>query len=648
MKPLFISIFFVLLISTVHSQSVGINSDGSTPHSSAALDIKSSNKGLLVPRLSLSSETDATTIASPQTSLLIFNTNASLPAGVGFYFWNGTRWSKLPTTNNLSNFSWGLTGNSETVDSNFIGTTDSRPLIFKTDNILSGKIEPTRDNVFFGQSAGLLTTGQNNTFIGHLAGSNNSSAPHNTGIGRGALRANTTGAQNTAVGSSALDANTTGQFNIALGVAALRVNTTGSQNTGLGTRSLFTNTTGSYNLAIGNAALYNNTTGNRSIAIGDSALHNQTVPAFGGSNLAIGFGALFNTTTGFNNTGVGYKALYSNDNSNYNAAFGTVALESNTGDKNSAFGNQALQSNLDADENSAFGYLALRTNTTGSKNSAFGANALTVNQIGNNNAAFGADALGANTTGHENTAFGVEALKENTTSGGNVAIGYQALATGNSPNNTAVGSNALQDGGSDCTAVGRQALILGGDYCTAIGAEAGPLVTNLFNATAIGYYAKAFDDNSMVFGNSSVTRWTFGISSTGINRALEVGSSSTNGNGAYLSDGGTWTNTSDVNKKEDFSALDEYGLLQKISQLSIQRWKYKGTNEYHIGPTAQDFYKAFDVGTDDKGISTVDPAGISLAAIKILIKENEMLKKENESLRTRIELIEQTIREKLK
>jgi trimeric autotransporter adhesin len=648
MKPIFSSICFVLLLSSVHSQSVGINSDGSIPHSSAALDIKSSNKGLLVPRLSLSSETDATTISSPQTSLLVFNTNASLPNGIGFYFWNGSQWSKLPTTNNLSNFSWGLSGNSGTEDANFIGTTDSRPLIFKTDNILSGKIEPTRDNVFFGQSAGLLTTGQNNTFFGHLAGSNNTSAPHNTGIGRGALRANTTGAQNTAVGSAALDANTTGQFNIALGVAALRVNTTGSQNTGLGTRSLFTNTTGSYNLAIGNATLYNNTTGSRSIAIGDSALYNQTVPGFSGSNLAIGFDALFNTTTGFNNTAVGYKTLYSNINSNYNAAFGSVALESNTGNKNSAFGNQALQSNLDADDNSAFGYQALRANTTGFNNSAFGAGALMVNQTGKSNSAFGGGAMEANTTGDDNTAFGVEALKGNTTGNDNVAVGYQALLIGDGVNNTAVGSNALHDGGTDCTAVGREALFLGGQYCTAIGAEAGPLVTDLFNATAIGYNAKAFDDNSMVFGGSEVTRWTFGISSTNINRALEVGSSSSNGNGAYLSDGGTWTNTSDVNKKEDFSALDEYGLLQKISQLSIQRWKYKGSNEYHIGPTAQDFHKAFNVGIDDKSISTVDPGGISLAAIKVLVKEIETLKNENESLKKRMELIEQTVREKLK
>ena len=81
-------------------------------------------------------------------------------------------------------------------------------------------------------------------------------------------------------------------------------------------------------------------------------------------------------------------------------------------------------------------------------------------------------------------------------------------------------------------------------------------------------------------------------------------------------------------KKEDFSQLDGTELLQKISALPVTKWKYKGATDYHIGPTAQDFYKAFGLGLDDKSISTVDPAGIALAAIQELIKENEALKKE--------------------
>ena len=42
---------------------------------------------------------------------------------------------------------------------------------------------------------------------------------------------------------------------------------------------------------------------------------------------------------------------------------------------------------------------------------------------------------------------------------------------------------------------------------------------------------------------------------------------------------------------------------------------------------AQDFKTSFNVGVDDKSISTLDPAGISLAAIQELMKEIEILKK---------------------
>jgi Chaperone of endosialidase len=98
---------------------------------------------------------------------------------------------------------------------------------------------------------------------------------------------------------------------------------------------------------------------------------------------------------------------------------------------------------------------------------------------------------------------------------------------------------------------------------------------------------------------------------------------------AYLTQGGTWANASDGNKKEDFTILNGADLLQKISALPITKWRYKGSGEYHIGPMAQDFHKTFGVGTDDKGISTVDPAGIALLAIqeqqKIIEKQHALI-----------------------
>lgn len=84
-------------------QNVAINSTGSAPNSSAMLDVSSSSKGLLIPRVSLSSLTDASTLPSPANSLLIYNTNTAITGGAGYYYNDGTSgspaWVKLVTIN---------------------------------------------------------------------------------------------------------------------------------------------------------------------------------------------------------------------------------------------------------------------------------------------------------------------------------------------------------------------------------------------------------------------------------------------------------------------------------------------------------------------------------------------------------------------
>jgi len=149
---------FLLLITTIHcvvttnAQNVAINNSRTLPHISAMLDVRSTKKGLLIPRVSLLSETDVATIATPQTSLLICNTNTGLPDGQGYYFWDGTKWSKFATLSNLGK-GWNVAGNSGTnTTTDFIGTTDNKALLFKTNNILSGKIDPVTNNVFLSNS----------------------------------------------------------------------------------------------------------------------------------------------------------------------------------------------------------------------------------------------------------------------------------------------------------------------------------------------------------------------------------------------------------------------------------------------------------------------------------------------------------------
>jgi len=79
------------------SQNVGINSSGSAPAASAGLDVSFTDKGLLMPRVALTGTTDVTTIASPATSLLVYNTATASDVTPGFYYYDGSAWVKLNT-----------------------------------------------------------------------------------------------------------------------------------------------------------------------------------------------------------------------------------------------------------------------------------------------------------------------------------------------------------------------------------------------------------------------------------------------------------------------------------------------------------------------------------------------------------------------
>ena len=94
-------LLFVLIISVLaaNAQSVGINSDGSSPNSSAMLDVKSSTKGFLPPRVTLTGTTDVSTIASPATGLFVYNTATAgvSPSNVtaGLYYYDGSKWVRI-------------------------------------------------------------------------------------------------------------------------------------------------------------------------------------------------------------------------------------------------------------------------------------------------------------------------------------------------------------------------------------------------------------------------------------------------------------------------------------------------------------------------------------------------------------------------
>ena len=124
-----LSICIMLFCTFFTYAQVGIGT--TSPHASSSLHIEDANKGLVIPRVSLTNVTNGTSpVLAPLTSLLVYNTNATVTGGqgTGFYFWNGTLWEKI---------------NSGTADHDWyeVGTTTS------PDNI--------NDNIFTNNNVGI-------------------------------------------------------------------------------------------------------------------------------------------------------------------------------------------------------------------------------------------------------------------------------------------------------------------------------------------------------------------------------------------------------------------------------------------------------------------------------------------------------------
>lgn len=81
-------------------------------------------------------------------------------------------------------------------------------------------------------------------------------------------------------------------------------------------------------------------------------------------------------------------------------------------------------------------------------------------------------------------------------------------------------------------------------------------------------------------------------------------------------------NASDRNIKDNFQSVNEDEILERVSQMPVEYWTYTDREHgvRHIGPMAQDFHAAFNVGGSDRFIHNVDANGVNLASIKALYK----------------------------
>jgi hypothetical protein len=98
---IFSACIFLINFGVLSQGSIGIGT--ASPNSLAVLDITATNKGMLVPRVALVSDTSPISGSKPN-GLLLWNTNVGYKTGIGFYYWNGSTWASLAQViNTVSN-----------------------------------------------------------------------------------------------------------------------------------------------------------------------------------------------------------------------------------------------------------------------------------------------------------------------------------------------------------------------------------------------------------------------------------------------------------------------------------------------------------------------------------------------------------------
>ena len=471
---------------TADAQSVSISDSEVEPDAHAILDINSTDKGLLIPRMTTLEKDDmGGHLTNAQRGLMVFDMDK-----MHFYFWDGSAFVKMDMTNKL-------------IDED--GDTEVNVEAFPDDDAIRFKLGGTTKwvmdkstlspmasggSTFIGWNAGWLDDGSNkgNVAIGRWAlgnsvdrvnnvaigdsalyangtgGATGFEATYNTAVGKASLKMNNTGSANTALGALSMNLNSSGSNNVALGSFALGSNTTGSNNVANGVVALFANTSGEGNVASGHLAMTNNETGSNNVALGRQSLLRNT---HGDGNIAIGRYAMRNNETGSSSIAIGQRTMYSATNVSRTIAIGDSVLYRVGQDSSSLH---------DSQNNIGIGSKVMYKTTEGANNNAVGVEAMYNNTTGTGNVAFGSKVLWRNTTGYNNVAIGRSAMFDNQTGVYNVSIGYSALNHSNGSSNVAVGSQALSDNedGDHNTAVGNSAMFesTNGNYNTAIGSSA--------------------------------------------------------------------------------------------------------------------------------------------------------------------------------
>lgn len=555
---------------TDNGAGVAINTSNALPNSSALLDMVSTNKGVLIPRMTTA---ERTAIATPATGLLVFDNSIK-----SFWFYNGTAWNELVTSGSSM---WGLNGN-DIYNNNTgnVGIGTDAPLnklqvqgsLLITSPTIATNTQPT---------VAQTKTMVNATTINFLD-SDSTGRIYDPGGPSGNYLPNLNATAFIPVHNN---------IGIEINAETMELGTGDS----LIIKELSSST--NYLLAVGNG--YNNT--------GKWVFNTPYLYIIFKSN------ADANTGTGFTLT---FKRLYDRSYflpDTYGAAGNSLFFDT----KNGAFRSGFVDNSVRGIYSTAMGDF---TTASGEASTA----------------------LGHSTTasGYYSTAIGEFSTASGITS---TAMGFNTTASGTTSTAMGGGTTASGDGS---TAMGVETTA-SGDY-----------------STAMGYHVSTNNqEGSFVIGDKSTTTDMTAANPNNFRARFAGGyrlfTSANLSTGCTLFAGdNAWTTGSDIRTKENFAEVNGEDFLKKIAGFHLTSWNYKTQNPAifrHYGPMAQDFYAAFgkdkygSIGNDTT-INSADFAGVSFIAIQALEKRTTVqeatvnsYKKENERLEAKLEELQKLV-----
>lgn len=442
-KLLFLMIIVLITFAPKAFSQVAINNNAADPDASAMLDISSTEKGILIPRMTT---TQRTNLSNPAEGLLVFDTETN-----SFWYYNSddTLWVELGSGSGSADNDWTVSGNKiYNANSGNVGIGTTNPntkLHIRNGNLLiqsqyedayikllSDEEEDITPAYIWSENAKGFAVGKNpeaplflvNSYNGNVGIGTESPSAKLEVVGQVKITGGTPGEgkvltsdadglaswQETAGGGSINDlsdgksddasvflGNNAGagddgddNANVALGISALAINTSGYNNVAIGNEALAANGENPYydfssanNVAVGYHTLQLNTLGHSNSAVGSMAMLSNTS---GQRNTALGKKALSANTTGYDNVALGYETLVLNETGYFNIAVGSDALRSFTdGNRNIAIGKSALYYLENSFYNIALGSSSLFNLTSGSKNVAIGNKAGYTNELGEGN-----------------------------------------------------------------------------------------------------------------------------------------------------------------------------------------------------------------------------------------------------------------------